>query len=872
MSKELSKATLYQYETQISNLKNNGIDVTKCSYDEICKFFQKNNYAYSTISGYITTILHSLKEVNTPDIIELKKQLIEQSKKIKIVLANKNICKELTDKEQKNFVTWETIVKIQKKMKEFCESTDDISLYTDYVLVSLYVLHPPRRVKDYAQLYMNDEVNINLKEIINVDKIFDNEYAEKFKWMSQKVYNVDLDAKKKNEVQLDKDDESDDDNDDTEESDNEESNNEKMDKKNSFVTLNDQKFFVFENFKTQKRYGKQVLQINYELGKIIERYCVLKKIKNGDRIFAPKEYSTQNKKINQNTFFVERLRTIFQNMIEKNISASSLRHIYLINFIKTDVSPFVKSLVSLCMAHSMEQQDKYAKIGKITNMTDFQIKKNVCEYYEKKDKFELYSYGGHEDKLLNAKLFEYVLSALGRNVTENKQVGYIYGISSRNKLLYVGSTIKSIEDRFIEHKTTNINCPDIFHKFLTQNVESCAVSEIMAVNVSSRFELTLYEDYCIYINNTIENGMNVKLNNALSILLCSNGNYDKKIAEIKETVASYIKERKEYCKFLDENVLSLKLLTDIDFIDNKKWIKINGHFEYIGENLIYSYMSQMQPNKKCKIHNKSLIKNYHDCICNNAQKKSSSIIKRMWGIYCLHSTNKYIIFTRKGGIQNLFGENVYFENIQLVKFLMENGMKNCHFRPLGYFSFDSDEIYAVDYLNTLKMQKGTHMREYLQNGFAISDIITNMNYLALGNRYNLYNCSSSTFEFIIRSMNLQQQHKLKIMQKKMAEIEKINLEDSNEQKPIVLPDKQIPIIPIVVEKKVNIQDKISNSDNGDFVCNNDIDTTIAKSGRPSKYKTAEEKHKARLAAKQKWYREKGKESVKLYNAKYYHKE
>ena len=44
-----------------------------------------------------------------------------------------------------------------------------------------------------------------------------------------------------------------------------------------------------------------------------------------------------------------------------------------------------------------------------------------------------------------------------------------------------------------------------------------------------------------------------------------------------------------------------------------------------------------------------------------------------------------------------------------------------------------------------------------------------------------------------------------------------------------------------------------------------------KAGRPKTYKTDEERHEARLAAKRKWYAEKGRERIAEYNQRYYDK-
>lgn len=842
--KKKSETTLYQYATQMSNLKNSGIDIFNCTYDEIDNFFTKNNYADSTMNGYISAILHTLSSVDeTPKNIKLKKMLSDKAIKLRIVMTDKNIQKELSEKEKKNFVSWDSILKIYKKMKEYCEKTNDIKIYSDFVLISLYVLHPPRRIKDYAQMYVNDEVTVNLKEIINVQKIYDNDYAEKFAWISQKVFSVAYDQKEEEDDDSDNDDKT----------------------KNSYITLNDQKFFVFENYKLNKKYGKQVLQLNNEMGIVMEKYCNMKKLKNGDRLFAPNDYSTKPNQNKQNTYFVERIKTIFQNVISKSISATSLRHIYLINFVKTEMQPYVKSLVSLCMAHGQEQQDKYAKVGKLQNITDAQIKNGVSEYYEKKDKFDLYEQTGNEIKYLKLSLFNYLLDALERNVRDNKKVGYIYGIYANEKLIYVGSTTNSIEDRFIEHATKHLYESDEFHKYLIDNINTCSVKEIKKINVSSRFEMTLYEDYYIHLNSTIENGMNTKYNNNISILLFGNENYDKKMAGIMETVASYIKNRNMYFKFLNENSLTLNLFIDVD-LNDKYWKKINDHFEYCDQNLLQPCVLKQKISSGCIIHEKQIYTQYQDCTCCNKSNQPM-----MWGIYCIYCEDKYIVFVRKGGIKKLLPEGAYFENLQLVKFMMDNKLDKCEIHALGYMRFENDDFCTTEYLNIVKKQKNDLIQEYLKNGFSMHETINVLNYMSICNTYNLHNCNHNVFDTIALAMQTIQKYNVKKAQTTMTCINKMaeNILDNEEHK----------LIPNLDNTKKSILKKVDYDQPERWVEKESDEMAQPifpklhnkKSGRPSKYKTEDEKKQARNDAKKKWYREKGTEHVKQYNKNYHAK-
>jgi len=112
------------------------------------------------------------------------------------------------------------------------------------------------------------------------------------------------------------------------------------------------KQFIFNNYKTEKTYGQQIIDVPIGLIDIIKKYLKYKKdgegyllVKfNGDRLISDNSLT-------------RRLNKIFG----KNISSSMLRHIYL-----SDKYGRVQEEMkddALAMAHSVSQQKEYIKRG-----------------------------------------------------------------------------------------------------------------------------------------------------------------------------------------------------------------------------------------------------------------------------------------------------------------------------------------------------------------------------------------------------------------------------------------------------------------------------------------------------------------------------
>lgn len=157
----MSTKTIDQYKKVLVVLKNKGLNYEECTDSSHLLILLKNlkatnsdNYiSEATLKKYLISLVWYYKNNNNDVILD---GLREEMKKIseKQVINSNN----LTDKESKNYLKWDQIMKryneleidLQKK-KKIAKST-----YKNYVIFSLYVLMPPRRILDYALMKITD--------------------------------------------------------------------------------------------------------------------------------------------------------------------------------------------------------------------------------------------------------------------------------------------------------------------------------------------------------------------------------------------------------------------------------------------------------------------------------------------------------------------------------------------------------------------------------------------------------------------------------------------------------------------------------------------------------------------------------------------
>ena len=213
--------------------------------------------------------------------------------------------------------------------KDIIDTEDEI---LDLVILSLYFSgNPPRRIIDYSEMYISNDENIydDITSILwinkNNDVIYDND----------KVVKINL-------------------------------NKELVDKNFFKIHDKDTSFFIFNNYKTNNIYSKQIIEVNNDLNSILKKYIDICKLKNKDKLF---NISRSN--------FVSRINNIFQKIINKSISVSNFRHSFITYLLSnSQISIEYKKKISFMMAHSISMQDKYRKI--VLNDNNYDNDEIIC--------------------------------------------------------------------------------------------------------------------------------------------------------------------------------------------------------------------------------------------------------------------------------------------------------------------------------------------------------------------------------------------------------------------------------------------------------------------------------------------------------------
>lgn len=286
----LSPSTLKTYTSIIRNTYLKLVDgdtiPRNIKTDDIIEFFDDNQQKIldllkETPINKRKTILASLVALTGKDMY--RKQMIEDAD-----AYNEQMRKQRkTETQDKNWITQEDVLTVYRQLQKDTRhlfskpklSISELQRLQDYVILSVYVLIPPRRLMDYTAF---------------------------------KVRNID-------------------------------------ENKDNFMRKNT---FVFNVYKTKKKYGQQVVNIPIKLRNIVQRWT--KKHNNDYLLFGEKGLPIPPSRLTQ------KLNKIFGG---KNISVNMLRHIYISDEVLKDV-PALERLeeVAKDMGHSTDTQVLYKKV------------------------------------------------------------------------------------------------------------------------------------------------------------------------------------------------------------------------------------------------------------------------------------------------------------------------------------------------------------------------------------------------------------------------------------------------------------------------------------------------------------------------------
>ncbi|QKF94886.1 hypothetical protein QKU48_gp1428 [Fadolivirus algeromassiliense] len=323
--------TVNTYKRSLLKLKKMGIDLNNYEINDLIELFNKNNIPLTSQNAYLSSIQWYHKNYDK-DEIKMSK-VSGKIREIREIISFKYSQNKLSNKEKDKYVQFETIKKIFNDLKEKAENSLDKRINDDFLLLSLYVLHPPRRT-DYQNMYIE---KINITD--DIDKVI---------WTNKDTVSKNKLLLKQKEKHIDK--------------------NRII--KNYYTQIGDKSYFIFDDFKTYNIYGRQIIEVNNVLDKIIKRYIDINKLKNGNKLI---DLSYEN--------YLKRLSDIFMTYVEKNISIDMLRHIYVNYITDMKLNENNKKIISKLMAHSILTQTIYRK-----NINDdiANIEIDLGKYTEKK--------------------------------------------------------------------------------------------------------------------------------------------------------------------------------------------------------------------------------------------------------------------------------------------------------------------------------------------------------------------------------------------------------------------------------------------------------------------------------------------------------
>ena len=165
---DYSELTCTRYNQALTSLRRLFEDTFKSpfqnpdtfhTHSEQIMHLLSSHYQQSTIVNFISAILWNMNKIDrtlypTQYINEISEMYRQHGKNIKDDIERSKIGKEfqLTEHEQKSFMIWEDILHIYSKVSSQINRSN-YNDFMDFVILSLYILHPPVRA-DYANMKM----------------------------------------------------------------------------------------------------------------------------------------------------------------------------------------------------------------------------------------------------------------------------------------------------------------------------------------------------------------------------------------------------------------------------------------------------------------------------------------------------------------------------------------------------------------------------------------------------------------------------------------------------------------------------------------------------------------------------------------------
>lgn len=305
----LSDRTIKTYNEGIKRIKKMGLDVDTLNENELIECMKKNNLPLSSQGICISSMIWYNKEKRNDMILEEKLQKMNEEIMIqKSANYDKN---QLSEAEKKTYVPWPIIIKIYDDLKEKALKYNTERLNDDCMILSFYVHHPPRRL-DYYNMYISDDQIFDNKMVIKTNNGYSCEWNTLTKAEKEEI--------KKKQIKTDK-------------------------------NYYSNGYFIFDDYKTYNKYGRQIIEVKSELDQMIKERIKRLNLKTGDRLIN----------LNHNNFR-KRIMSIFEDYVGKKSSVDILRHSFISDLIEKNKTMEERKIISLMMGHSIITQGIYNKI------------------------------------------------------------------------------------------------------------------------------------------------------------------------------------------------------------------------------------------------------------------------------------------------------------------------------------------------------------------------------------------------------------------------------------------------------------------------------------------------------------------------------
>lgn len=177
----ISQQSIKSYENSIKKLRKLNIDVdNRPSIENMIIVFDKENIPHTTQMHYIVSLIWHYKqqsEIDEEYLKDLRCKMNELKTKIKS-FYDENV---LTKKEQQNYLSWDKIVDVYSDIKKDMNKSQ--SDYINFVILSMYILFPPRRILDFCQMKVVFGEYVIYDELQNTHDEFNYYIYDKSLWI-----------------------------------------------------------------------------------------------------------------------------------------------------------------------------------------------------------------------------------------------------------------------------------------------------------------------------------------------------------------------------------------------------------------------------------------------------------------------------------------------------------------------------------------------------------------------------------------------------------------------------------------------------------------------------------------------------------------